>query len=392
MQSENNTKRDGRATRIPAEPEAEQVVALLDDDATTRGQRDFINKTVRELSDETGVSLPQPGTDLRDFYLEAAYSLGAANPRWRMRELLKMIAEGERFDDYKKGDVFYIWKEKRARRNHSGTKETAAELEKRLSDPKTPTDYKVALKKALRAYCATVQTKYDEKAPAWTYTEAAAESEQFSTGSDNWHMNWDARANITSLLEGLRKRRCLSSVELRGGRRETVSTETRAKKQTAAGGKRQRTFWLASDAPHVGFIRGEGVNATRTEELQVWDIAVAQRKGEEQSGIGRVVAVSADSIVIRRASGDEIYHRAGLHFLGRVDPEPVGMDDGLTDEQRAEVGRLHEKLEGLGDEDDQILRCTARYKYEKEIYDLLHPVGEGKSPDDWSAWEGRGDV
>lgn len=385
MPKDGNAKRDGRATRIPAEPEVEQVVALLDAEETTRGQRDFINHTLRELSDETGVSLPHPGGDLRDFYLEAAYSIGAANPRWRMREILKMVAEGETFDDYKKGDVFYLWKEKRARRNHSGTKETAAELEKRFSDPKTPADYRAALKKALRAYCATVQTKYDEKALAWTYTEAAAESEQFGAGSDNWHTNWDARANIRSLLEGLRKRRPLSSVELRSGR-ETAPAEklARAERPTAATGKRQRTYWLTRDVPHIGFVRGEGVSATRTADLKYWDIAVAQKKGES-SAIGRLIAIDSETVTLRRVDGDETYNLCELEFIGRANPEPVGKDDRLTEEQREQIKKLRAKLDALDKEDDQILRCTARYELEKKIFDILHPAG--RDPDDWSAWE-----
>ncbi|HEV7889440.1 MAG TPA: hypothetical protein VGP08_02320 [Pyrinomonadaceae bacterium] len=217
-----NTTRDGRATRIPAEPEIEQVITLLDDDATTHGQRNLINATLRELSDETDVRLPKQGADPRDFYLEAAYSLGAAGPRARLRETLALIAGGERFDDYKKGDQLYLWKTKRARRKHSGTTSTAAELERRLADPKTPADYHAALKRALRALCDATGSRYNAKDPAWTYAESQAEAEKFSVIGDRgeWEARFDARNNLLALLEGLRKRRPFSSVRLKGARRK----------------------------------------------------------------------------------------------------------------------------------------------------------------------------
>jgi hypothetical protein len=219
MQKKNIT-RDGRATRIPAEPEAEQIIVLLDDGATTRGQRDIINTTLRELSDETGVRLPRPDADLRDFYLEAAYRLGAAGPRNRLRETLALIATGERFDDYKKGDTLYLWKAKRARRNHSNTTTTAAELERRLADRETPADYRSALKRALRALCASVGTKYDAKDPGGTYADAQAEGEKFHVIGDNaeWHVMTDARSDILELLRCLKKRLPLAAVEFSGKR------------------------------------------------------------------------------------------------------------------------------------------------------------------------------
>jgi hypothetical protein len=216
-----NSTGDGRATRIPAEPEAEQIIALLDADATTPGQRNVLTAALRELSDGTGVKLPKPDADPRDFYLEAAYRLGAAGPRARLREALRLITEGERFDDYKAGDHLWLWKQKRARRNHSNTRTTAAELAARLSDPKTPADYRAALKRALRVHCATVGTKYDAKDPAETYAAAEAEGEKFHVirDRDEWCVYSDARCNVLELLRCLKKRVPLADVTLRGPRR-----------------------------------------------------------------------------------------------------------------------------------------------------------------------------
>lgn len=387
MQSENNTKRDGRATRIPAEPEAEQIIALLDSEAATTGQRNFINNFLRELADETGARLPKSGADLRDFYLGAAYGIGAANPRWRLREALKMIAEGERFDDYKKGDPLYVWKDKRKLRNHSGTKETAAELERRLSDPKTPDDYRAALKRSLRAFCKTARSKYDEKARGWTYTEARAEGDCLSTGGDEWRTHWDERINILHLLEGLRKGRALASVEIRGGGKGQA--QPKKEKHQDARGSRKRTT-ICEDIGQVGFSRGDIVEMELTDDLKPWDILGIVEKGDENLYFGRVVVCAPQSITYQLDEGQEFTTpRAEIIKLYRVDPEPVGRDDGLTDEQRATLKKLRGRLDALGSEDDQIIRCTARYELEKKIFDIEHPAGG--DPNDWSAWEKKAD-
>jgi len=161
--------------------------------------------------------------------------------------------------------------------------------------------------------------------------------------------------------------------------------EARGAKKARKRRPRQHIFTLTRDTPHIGFVRGETVEATETASLKVWDIAVAQKEGET-AGIGRVVAVGADSITIRRAGGGDVtVPRRGLAFLGRVNPEPIGKADDLTDEQRESLKKLRAKLDALAGEDDQILRCTARYEIEKQIFDIEHPAGG--DPDDWSQWE-----
>jgi hypothetical protein len=52
------------------------------------------------------------------------------------------------------------------------------------------------------------------------------------------------------------------------------------------------------------------------------------------------------------------------------------------------LSELRARLKRLDEEDDQIIRCTDRFKLETEIYDIEHP----KEPDwnDWSAWEEEG--
>ena len=195
MNEHTQPKRDGRATRIPAEPEAEKVTALLAEGAATRGQRQIITRTLNDLSGETGVNLCGP-EGVRAFYLAAAYRIGAARPRHQLREILQLIAEGETFDNYKEGDHLWHWKAKRMRRNHSSTKSTAAELAKRLSDPQTPDDYRAALKRALGAFCDAAEVEYDEQDPAGSCTEASAEGEVFQVTTAEWRAALPHEPNV----------------------------------------------------------------------------------------------------------------------------------------------------------------------------------------------------
>jgi hypothetical protein len=89
-----------------------------------------------------------------------------------------------------------------------------------------------------------------------------------------------------------------------------------------------------------------------------------------------------------RCEWQHVFLISELEFLGRVNPEPVGRWDGPSEEDCERIEAARRKLEKLGGEDDQILRCTERYRLEKIIYDIEYPVGD---PDDWSAWEEGGE-
>jgi hypothetical protein len=386
MQKKDSTK-DGRATRIPAEPEIEQIIALLGAEGATQGQRDIINMTVRELSEETGTSLPRPDTDLRDFYLEAAYRIGAANARWRMREVLKLIAAGERFDDYKKGDTFYLWKDKRAQRNHSGTQEIAANLERRLSDPKTPDDYREGLRRSLREMCAAVGSQYNEKDPAWTYTEAQSESVSLNPrdGGDEWEAHFIARYNLLTLLEGLRKRRPLKSLEFRTVKGKSESGMAKRQRMQSPG----LLYILTVDSDilnNLGLIAGEACDVYAADDLRPGDAAALKVRGYKFAMCGRVVFTDADQITLRNEDGEESVARADIITAGRIDHLNPWKIDPLTADERTRVNKLREKLNDVNDEDDQVIRCTERYRLEKLIFDIEHPVGG--DPEDWNEWVG----
>jgi hypothetical protein len=156
------------------------------------------------------------------------------------------------------------------------------------------------------------------------------------------------------------------------------------KRPAAKDGPSVFTIAMKSDAPGLGFIAGERLEATATAAPKVWEIVALWRPDEEVAAVGRVLAVDDDTITLRlKDDREQSYNRVGLEFLGRINPEPVGRDDGLTDEQRATLKKLRAKLDRLGDEDDQIIRCSSRYSLEKQIYDIEHPV----DLNGWGAWE-----
>jgi hypothetical protein len=71
----------------------------------------------------------------------------------------------------------------------------------------------------LRDFCAAAEVKYNAKDPAGSYTEAEGEGEKFSPLKEGWGAHFNDRLDILSLLNGLRKRHALASVELRAVRR-----------------------------------------------------------------------------------------------------------------------------------------------------------------------------
>ena len=120
------------------------------------------------------------------------------------------------------------------------------------------------------------------------------------------------------------------------------------------------------------------------EDLKHWDACMVREKGEESDYMGRVIVCSAQPLTYRLEDGEEYTTpRAQIEKLYRVNPKPVGKADNLTDKERERAEWLRGKLEELGEEDDQIIRCTAPYKYEKELFDILQPI----DADDWSQWE-----
>lgn len=143
---------------------------------------------------------------------------------------------------------------------------------------------------------------------------------------------------------------------------------------------------MSEEMGHVGFARGEIVELEETDDLKPLDICAVEEKGDDSRYFGRVVVISSESLTYRLDEGQEwTTPRTQIAKLYRVNPEPIGRADDLTDEQREELKTLRKKLDKLAEEDDQIIRCSARYEIEKKIFEIEHPAGG--DPNDWSAWE-----
>jgi hypothetical protein len=134
----------------------------------------------------------------------------------------------------------------------------------------------------------------------------------------------------------------------------------------------------------VGLVKGDAVRAREGKEIRRGDVAAVKCDDGDAFNIGRVQSITATHITLRDDSGVFTHERAKLRVLALVDHKNPTKADPLDEDDRERVGELTKKIEKLGGEDDQILRCTARYRYEKEIYDIEHPADD---PDDWRAWE-----
>jgi hypothetical protein len=147
-------------------------------------------------------------------------------------------------------------------------------------------------------------------------------------------------------------------------------------------------YSVAITSNHVrccGLVAGDAVEVTRADDLKAGEVAgvLTTDDKEECFFIGRVTDVSDRHITIQRENAAASYFRSEVFWLGRVDHLNPTKEDPLSEADRKRVDELREKLDDLGREDDQILRCTARYRYEREIFDIEHPADD---PDDWSAW------
>ena len=160
----------------------------------------------------------------------------------------------------------------------------------------------------------------------------------------------------------------------------------RSRKRRGARAAETYDLTLTETIPHLGLIKGDVVQAAAATNIKVWEIASLWRPGAAASKIGRVTAIDADSITLRLATAERTYSLTELEFLGRVNPEPVGRHDGLSDEQRDRLRELRRRLDKV--DADDITSSTSLLKLEREIYDIEHPTGT-KDSNDWSAWEGE---
>lgn len=133
----------------------------------------------------------------------------------------------------------------------------------------------------------------------------------------------------------------------------------------------------------LGLVRGDKCKVYEADDIKPGDAVALELKGELDTDAGRVVSLDAEQITIRDDDGDASYRRAEILRARRIDYLNPTKIDPLTEDERKRVNKLRKELDKLDGEDDQIIRCTRRYKLEKEIFDIEHPV----DTDDWGAWE-----
>ena len=141
-------------------------------------------------------------------------------------------------------------------------------------------------------------------------------------------------------------------------------------------------------------VEGDTLVAVEFAEMRDGDFCVARwvnflgmtfyKFGRYRQGPGGVFTIRAEG-------GDYTYgpeHRG--HLLRVVSIERAARrpeDSGLSNEVERRLRYLRAHLKSLNDQ-DEITTCSARFRLEKEIFDLEHPT----DPNDWSAWEEGGEV
>jgi hypothetical protein len=131
-----------------------------------------------------------------------------------------------------------------------------------------------------------------------------------------------------------------------------------------------------------------------------WQVTI--RPGEVSNGTLAAIQRADGSLILRRVyyergrtvvkcksltRGGKVtrYAMSDVTILGEVvncedAPLPKPKKKGNNSRLIAEIRR---RLDRLNEEDDQIIRCSERYKLEKQLYDLEHP----ENWNDWSKWE-----
>jgi hypothetical protein len=164
-----------------------------------------------------------------------------------------------------------------------------------------------------------------------------------------------------------------------------------ARKREKMSGKSKPIYVLvvSDDTLHnLGLVKGEEADVYEVKDLKLGEAGAVERRGEDIPYCGRVVASDADSITIKASAETWTIPRAEIARLGRVDHLSPRKGDALSEAGRKLVNKLRGALEDIDGEDDQILRCSARYLLEKKIFDIEHPAVDAN---DWSAWEERAD-
>jgi hypothetical protein len=224
-----------------------------------------------------------------------------------------------------------------------------------------------AIERDVTALC--IELKIDHM--RMDYHHASAECFKRLGGDESRH---PLAASLYKLAEKIRQR----------AKAARESQSEKDEKPTAK--KNEYVVRLFDPAGIIGYAAGECLAVEEAaRSLKVGDPASAWADEDDNATSGRVVAADADTFTIREDDGEETtFNRRTCAWAGRV----TGTCSRLARDEQERVEQIKKALEKLGDEDDQILRCTAGYKLEKELFDIEHPITrDGEDSNDWGAWE-----
>lgn len=373
MQDNTAPRRTMRARIIHYTARAAELETVLAD-VLADGQRAILADELRALAERAQLSARAFGTT-HAFFLAAAQVPGTACVRNKVEEIIDLIASGEPFADYRPGDGLRHWQERRTARTRAMTFSVTLELTRVLASPKTPTNYKEALTAALQTYAHVTGTRYDSANIADMMGEAAANCARAGY-YDHRHPLHVAWSNICDLLQGLRKRRPCASIALK-----PIVTDRQNCTQSNHPAPVTHKLYLTetiSEFLSYGMRSGDDLEAVEVSELQAGDFAAYIVSSKPRDFyVAQIVNYTADKISLKVNGQTLTYRRARLIRLCRITQythkiKPPAVEPNQTDiasqEHERQIAALRARLDRL--DADDITDSTARFKLEKQIYDL----------------------
>jgi hypothetical protein len=377
--TQDGTPRARRTKQARAQAYAERAaeLAAVMEGTITQEQRAILTDELSALAERAQLSASGFGS-VRDFFVAAAQVGGTAGARCRVEQVLDLIAAGESFTRYRSGDGLRRWQDRHKARTNRITKELAAELEHRLTSPKTPPDYKAALADALKAHALAAGSHYDPDDLMETlYSSAEACAGEHYDYRDARQITF---VNLLDLLQGLRKRHPLDSVKLRRVPADDKGqTETAHNTATITLSEK----WEAAALAPFGLKPGDKLELELiTGTPHVSETIVLKRKEKNHSAtFGNFVEFcdSKDGVehvwLIDENGDEEGYERAAYNLwriksVTRTTLYAVAAGS-VTSRRERQLEALRRRLDELNDDDSWEAHCSGkRFKLEKQIYDL----------------------
>ncbi|MFL6207463.1 MAG: hypothetical protein ACJ74W_01360 [Pyrinomonadaceae bacterium] len=193
----------------------------------------------------------------------------------------------------------------------------------------------------------------------------------------------DPLAKIAACLETCKKTFAATPAKQSQAQTQTDQPATPAHPPSTYDGNQTRIRVAEGDddLAAVGINAGDYLFADEAErELQPGELAALLRIGAETWAAGVVTTITPDEITLDEGGQTRTFTRADLETICRVTwyarrfrPAPAT--------PAGRIKQLRARLERLDEEDDQIIRCTERFRVEKQIYDLEREQARDEWPD-----------